>query len=148
MVSAGGPVEIVTTTTAQTSTYAGLVRLVEQAQAGSAPFVRAADRMAILFVPLTLVLAAVGWLVSGDPVRAVAVLVVATPCPLLLAAPSLTAAAPCTRSCSSERKVEEHRSRSHKKLAVPAKERERKVRNCGGALHPLQPLAVGGGACC
>ena len=87
VVSAGGPVEIVTTTTAQTSTYAGLVRLVEQAQAGSAPFVRAADRMAILFVPLTLVLAAVGWLVSGDPVRAVAVLVVATPCPLLLAAP-------------------------------------------------------------
>ena len=87
VVSAGGPVEIVTTTTAQTSTYAGLVRLVEQAQAGSAPFVRAADRMAILFVPLTLVLAAIGWIVSGDPVRAVAVLVVATPCPLLLAAP-------------------------------------------------------------
>ncbi len=87
VVSAGGPVEIVTTTTAETSTYAGLVRLVEQAQAGSAPFVRAADRWAILFVPLTLVLAAIGWIVSGDPVRAVAVLVVATPCPLLLAAP-------------------------------------------------------------
>ena len=87
VVSAAGPVEIVTTTTAETSTYAGLVRLVEQAQAGSAPFVRAADRWAILFVPLTLVLAAVGWAVSGDPVRAVAVLVVATPCPLLLAAP-------------------------------------------------------------
>jgi heavy metal translocating P-type ATPase len=87
VVSAGGPVEIVTTTTAQTSTYAGLVRLVEQAQAGSAPFVRTADRLAVYFVPLTLLIAAIGWIVSGDPVRAVAVLVVATPCPLLLAAP-------------------------------------------------------------
>jgi heavy metal translocating P-type ATPase len=87
VVSAGGPVEIVTTTTAATSTYAGLVRLVEQAQAGSAPFVRAADRWAMLFVPVTLVIAALGWIISGDPVRAVAVLVVATPCPLLLGAP-------------------------------------------------------------
>ena len=69
------------------STYAGVVRLVEQAQASSAPFVRAADRFAVVFVPLTLVLAGAAWAVSGDPVRAVAVLVVATPCPLLLAAP-------------------------------------------------------------
>ena len=46
-----------------------------------------ADRYAILFVPLTLVIAGIAWLVSGDPVRALAVLVVATPCPLLLAAP-------------------------------------------------------------
>jgi len=87
VVSASGPVELLTTTTSETSTYAGLVRLVAQAQAGSAPFVRAADRWAVLFVPLTLVVAAIGWIASGDPVRAVAVLVVATPCPLLLAAP-------------------------------------------------------------
>ena len=40
-----------------------------------------------MFVPFTLVLAGVAWAFSGDPVRAVAVLVVATPCPLLLAAP-------------------------------------------------------------
>ncbi len=58
-----------------------------QAQASSAPFVRAADRFAIIFVPLTLLLSAAAWALSGDPVRAVAVLVVATPCPLLLAAP-------------------------------------------------------------
>ena len=64
-----------------------MVRLVEQAQASSAPFVRAADRFAVLFVPLTLALAAAAWALSADPVRAVAVLVVATPCPLLLAAP-------------------------------------------------------------
>ncbi len=87
VVAAGRPVEIVTTTTAATSTYAALVRLVEEAQAASAPFVRSADRWAVAFVPLTLVIAGVAWWVAGDPVRAVAVLVVATPCPLLLAAP-------------------------------------------------------------
>ncbi|MDN4483578.1 heavy metal translocating P-type ATPase [Demequina lignilytica] len=87
VVNVGGPLELVTTTTAQTSTYAALVRLVEAAQVASAPFVRAADRWAIAFVPLTLALAGGAWWVSGDPVRAVAVLVVATPCPLLLAAP-------------------------------------------------------------
>ncbi|WP_062516148.1 heavy metal translocating P-type ATPase [Demequina gelatinilytica] len=87
VVNAGAAVEIVTTTTAEASTYAALVRLVEEAQATSAPFVRAADRWALVFVPVTLVLAGAAWWAAGDPVRAVAVLVVATPCPLLLAAP-------------------------------------------------------------
>ena len=48
---------------------------------------RLADRYALLFVPLTLASPALAWLLSGDPVRALAVLVVATPCPLILAAP-------------------------------------------------------------
>ncbi len=87
VVNAGAPLDLVATAVAAESTYAGLVRLVEQAQAASAPFVRAADRLAVLFVPLTLLLAGGAWALSGDPVRAVAVLVVATPCPLLLAAP-------------------------------------------------------------
>ena len=87
VVNAGQPINLLATAVAAQSTYAGVVRLVEQAQASSAPFVRAADRFAIYFVPLTLVLAGVSWAVSGDPVLAVAVLVVATPCPLLLAAP-------------------------------------------------------------
>ena len=87
VVNAGPPIDLVATSAAAESTYAGVVRLVKQAQATSAPFVRAADRFAILFVPLTLVLAAASWALSGDAVRAVAVLVVATPCPLLLAAP-------------------------------------------------------------
>ncbi|GAB2881998.1 heavy metal translocating P-type ATPase [Myroides odoratimimus subsp. xuanwuensis] len=87
VVNAGSPFELVTTAAASESTYAGVVRLVEQAQASSAPFVRTADRFAVLFVPLTLVLAGAAWALSGDAVRAVAVLVVATPCPLLLAAP-------------------------------------------------------------
>ena len=87
VVNAGAPLDMVATAVAADSTYAGLVRLVEQAQAASAPFVRVADRLAVLFVPLTLLLAGAAWAFSGDPVRAVAVLVVATPCPLLLAAP-------------------------------------------------------------
>ena len=87
VVNAGPPLEIRATAVAAESTYAGVVRLVEQAQASTAPFVRTADRFAIVFVPLTLLLAGAAWGLSGDSVRAVAVLVVATPCPLLLAAP-------------------------------------------------------------
>lgn len=86
-VNAGVPFDLLANATAADSTYVGLVRLVEQAQASSAPFVRLADRLALLFVPLTLLLAGGAWALSTDPVRAVAVLVVATPCPLLLAAP-------------------------------------------------------------
>ena len=87
VVNAGPPIDFVATAVAAESTYAGVVRLVEQAQASSAPFVRVADRFAIGFVPFTLALAGAAWALSGDAVRAVAVLVVATPCPLLLAAP-------------------------------------------------------------
>ena len=86
-VNAGAPFDLLATATAEHSTYAGIVRLVKEAQTSKAPFVRMADRYAILFVPLTLVVAGVAWAISGDPVRALAVLVVATPCPLLLAAP-------------------------------------------------------------
>ena len=86
-VNAGAPFDLLATATAEHSTYAGIVRLVEEAQSSKAPFVRIADRYAVLFVPLTLVIAAIAWAISGDPVRALAVLVVATPCPLLLAAP-------------------------------------------------------------
>ena len=87
VVNSGNPIDLVATVPAAQSTYAGVVRLVAQAKADSAPFVRTADRVAVAFVPLTLVLAGVAWLATGEAVRAVAVLVVATPCPLLLAAP-------------------------------------------------------------
>lgn len=87
VVNAGPPVDLVATSSAAASTYANVVRLVEQAAATSAPFVRTADRYAVLFVPLTLAVAAIAWALGGGPLRAVAVLVVATPCPLLLAAP-------------------------------------------------------------
>jgi heavy metal translocating P-type ATPase len=87
VVNAGPPFDLVATSTAATSTYAGILRLVTQAQASRAPFVRLADRYALAFVPLTLAVAGAAWLVSGEAVRALAVLVVATPCPLILAAP-------------------------------------------------------------
>ncbi|GAS89454.1 heavy metal translocating P-type ATPase [Mycolicibacterium brisbanense] len=87
VVNAGGAFELRATATAEDSTYAGIVRLAQQAGAESAPLVRLADRYATWFLPLALLLAGIAWLASGSPVRAVAVLVVATPCPLLLAAP-------------------------------------------------------------
>lgn len=86
-VNAGGVIEIRATATAEDSTYAGIVRLAREAAATSAPVVRLADRVAQWFLPLALLVAGSAWLWSGSPVRAVAVLVVATPCPLLLAAP-------------------------------------------------------------
>jgi P-type E1-E2 ATPase len=72
---------------AHDSTYAGIVRLVEEAQQAKAPMSRLADRFAIAFLVATVVLSGAAWLLSGDPIRAVAVLVVATPCPLILAVP-------------------------------------------------------------
>jgi heavy metal translocating P-type ATPase len=87
VVNGGGPFDLRAVTTAEASTYAGIVRLVAEAQAVKAPFVRLADRYALLFLPLTVAVAAGAWILSGDPVRALAVLVVATPCPLILAAP-------------------------------------------------------------
>ncbi|WP_405192612.1 heavy metal translocating P-type ATPase [Streptomyces anthocyanicus] len=86
-VNAGGAFDLRATAIEQDSTYAGIVRLAQQAGAESAPVVRLADRYAVWFLPLALATAALAWLVSGSAVRAVAVLVVATPCPLLLAAP-------------------------------------------------------------
>ncbi|HEV3076822.1 MAG TPA: heavy metal translocating P-type ATPase [Thermoanaerobaculia bacterium] len=86
-VNAGGPFDLRAVATAAASTYAAIVRLVEEAQASKAPFVRLADRYALVFLPLTLVIAAAAWVAGGSPLRALAVLVVATPCPLILAAP-------------------------------------------------------------
>lgn len=87
VINAGGPFELDATATAEGSTYAGIVRMAQQAGAQTAPIVRLADRYATWFLPAALILAAAAGLASGSPVRAVAVLVVATPCPLLLAAP-------------------------------------------------------------
>jgi heavy metal translocating P-type ATPase len=86
VVNAGGPFDVLATATAADSTYAGIVRLVSQAESAQAPFVRLADRYALWFLLVSLAAAAAAWAVAG-PVRAVAVLVVATPCPLILAAP-------------------------------------------------------------
>ena len=75
------------TATEGESTYAGIVRMASAAQTAKAPTIRTADRFALLLLPASLTLAGVAWAFSGDPVRALAVLVAATPCPLILAAP-------------------------------------------------------------
>jgi heavy metal translocating P-type ATPase len=85
--NAGSPFDVRADRPASESAYTALVRLVEQAQTQRAPLVRMADRYAGFFLPATLVVAAAAWILSGDPVRALAVVVVATPCPLILAAP-------------------------------------------------------------
>jgi heavy metal translocating P-type ATPase len=85
--NAGDAFELRVVRPAAESAYAALVRLVRAAETQRAPFVRIADRYALVFLPVTTVVAGVAWAVSGDPVRALAVFVVATPCPLILAAP-------------------------------------------------------------
>lgn len=86
-VNVGRPVDVVADRTAAESTYSGIVKLVRSAEQERAPFVRLADRFAIVFLPVTVLVAAAAWIFSGDEVRALAVLVVATPCPLILATP-------------------------------------------------------------
>ena len=85
--NAGETFQIRATATAGDSTYAGILRLVTAAQTARAPFIRLADKYALLLLPLTLAVAGAAWLWSGDAIRALAVLVAATPCPLILAAP-------------------------------------------------------------
>ena len=86
-INAGETFELRATAIAGESTYAGIVRMVTAAQTAKAPFVRLADRYALLLLPATLLLAGAAWLLSGNPIRGLAVLVAATPCPLILAAP-------------------------------------------------------------
>lgn len=91
-VSSGGhnlesPLTVRVLAVARESQYARIVVLVRTAQASKAPLQRMADRYAVWFTPLTLGVCLAAWLASGDLERVLAVLVVATPCPLILAAP-------------------------------------------------------------
>ena len=83
----GTTFDLIASRPASESTYAGIVWLVEAAQASKAPMAQLADRYAMGFLLLTIAIAGSAWLLSGDQVRALAVLVVATPCPLILAVP-------------------------------------------------------------
>ena len=86
-INAGEAFRMTATARADQSTYAAIVRMVAAAQTVKAPFIRMADRFAVAMLPATLIVAGLAWYFSGDPIRALAVLVVATPCPLILAAP-------------------------------------------------------------
>uniref|UniRef100_UPI003F49999A heavy metal translocating P-type ATPase n=1 Tax=Cupriavidus yeoncheonensis TaxID=1462994 RepID=UPI003F49999A len=85
--NAGSALEMVAGATEAESTFAGIVRMVAAAQAERSPSARLADRYALQFMGLTLLLAGASWLWSGEPIRILAILVVATPCPLILAVP-------------------------------------------------------------
>jgi heavy metal translocating P-type ATPase len=82
-----GPLTVNAVATAGESQYARIVALVRSAQASTAPLQRVADRYAVWFTPATLVVCGVAYALSGDWLRVLAVLAVATPCPLLLATP-------------------------------------------------------------
>ena len=86
-VNGGEAIEVRATATAAESQYQRIIELVREAQESKAPFVRLADRVAVPFTLGALGLAAGAWGLSGDPSRAAEVLVVATPCPLIIAAP-------------------------------------------------------------
>jgi heavy metal translocating P-type ATPase len=81
------PLELQTIRESKDSQYAQLIKLVQNAEESKAPIVRLADSYTIFFTVITFVLAASSWFFSHDPVRLLAVLVVATPCPLILATP-------------------------------------------------------------
>jgi heavy metal translocating P-type ATPase len=81
------PLRVRATAPASESQYARIVELVRSAQASKAPLQRLADRYAVWFTPVTLVVCALTYLLSDDWTRVLAVLVVATPCPLILATP-------------------------------------------------------------
>lgn len=85
--NAGEAFDLTALRPAKDSTYAGIVRLVAEAQASKAPMSRLADKWSLGFLAVTVSIAFAAWWVTGDPIRAVAVLVVATPCPLILAVP-------------------------------------------------------------
>ncbi len=86
-INAGETFEMRASATAGESTYAGIIKMVTAAQTAKSPFIRMADRFALLLLPVTLLVAGGAWALSGDPIRGLAVLVAATPCPLILAAP-------------------------------------------------------------
>ena len=86
-VNTGEAFDLIADRRAADSAFAAILRLVEGAQKARAPMARLADRYAMVFLVVTVALATAAWWFTGDPVRAVAVLVVATPCPLILAVP-------------------------------------------------------------
>ncbi|WP_264030248.1 heavy metal translocating P-type ATPase [Cellulosimicrobium sp. SH8] len=86
-VNGAGAVSIEVARRAEDSQYQRIVALVEEAAASRAPMVRLADRYALPFTALALAIAGIAWWVSGDPLRFAQVLVVATPCPLIIGAP-------------------------------------------------------------
>ena len=86
-VSIDGSITAKALQTAENSQFSQIIKLVKAAQAGKSPFVRMADRYAVPFTLMAFTIAFGAWALSGDSLRFLQVLVVATPCPLILGAP-------------------------------------------------------------
>jgi P-type E1-E2 ATPase len=86
-VNTGAVVTVRALRTADDSQYEQIIKLVKAAASSQSPFVRMADRYAVPFTAVAFIIAGAAWIVSGDVGRFLEVLVVATPCPLLLGAP-------------------------------------------------------------
>ena len=87
VLNASSPFKYRATSTSEQSTYAGIIRLVKSAHEKNSPSIRIANKWAIRFVPVALLMAFSAWLITGEIERSIAVLVTATPCPLILAVP-------------------------------------------------------------
>jgi heavy metal translocating P-type ATPase len=85
--NAGNAFEMLASGNVSQSTYSGIVMMVRNSRSQSSPNIRLANKWALRFVPITILLSIAAFIWSDDPTRAVAVLVVATPCPLILAVP-------------------------------------------------------------
>ena len=85
--NAGNTFEMIASGNSSQSTYSGIVTMVRNSRTQSSPNIRMANKWALRFVPLTILIAGAAWLLTGEARRGVAVLVVATPCPLILAVP-------------------------------------------------------------
>ena len=86
-VNGDAAVQMKVTKAAKDSEYQSIVALVKSSQAQPAKFVKMADRYAVPFTIISLIIGGVAWAVSGDATRFAEVMVVASPCPLLIAAP-------------------------------------------------------------
>ena len=86
-INGNSSIQIETTVAAADSQFQKIVQLVKETEKTPAQFVRLADRYAVPFTIIAYIIAAVAYFISGDPVRIAEVLVVASPCPLILAAP-------------------------------------------------------------
>lgn len=86
-INGNSAIEYKATKLASDSQYQKIIRLVRESQNQPAHFVRLADRYAVPFTIIALIISSIAWIVSGDPNRFAQVLVVASPCPLILAAP-------------------------------------------------------------
>lgn len=86
-INGDNPFKIKAEKIAADSEYQAIVKLVKESETHPAHFVRLADRYAVPFTLIVYLIAGIAWYVSKDPIRIAQVLVVASPCPLILAAP-------------------------------------------------------------